>query len=409
MKFIVILILFSISVVPVAYGSEILATPKSELFGPNDWITIFVVVDGYAGGPVTWDATQPDGKVISGSLPSLQASKATHNIIRTAFDNQFGNWTVVYNYKDVQKSIDVSVEPLSVIITTDKDTYSKYDMATVQFSTNYYEPSAAKAETLYVNIVDEDGIQAKLVEEFKTKVSQASLIQQFSMDNFIKHNPSGTYHIIAKYYSVEVDVPFTISAVNSKTNIFLGSDKNLYDPGDDVEINIVVPEISANSGILTITYPSGKTNSTTISPVNPLNRIKYEGITNSEIGTFSAKFVYGTNVATKTFDVAAESLNKPIYKSETVAEDIVIPQWIRNNADWWSQNQITDYDFINAIQFMIREKIIVIPVLPNADSAVTEIPSWIKNNAKFWVNGEITDQEFAKSIAFLITSGIIKI
>ena len=170
-----------------------------------------------------------------------------------------------------------------------------------------------------------------------------------------------------------------------------------------------MPAISSNSGILTITFPSGKINSTSISPVSPLNRIKFEEITTLEIGTFTAKFTYGPNVATKTFDVVAESLKKPIYKSETIAEDIVIPPWVRNNADWWSKNQITDYDFTNAIQFMIREKIIVIPVLPTSDSTVKEIPGWIKNNAKFWVNGEITDQEFAKSIAFLVTSGIIKI
>jgi len=408
MKLFVALVFFLFVLVPVAYGSEITGTPKMEVFGPNDWITVFVVVDGYAGGSVEWTATQPDGKVISGSLPSLQASKATHNIIRTAFDNQFGNWTIQYNYKDTQKTVDVFVEPLELKITTDKETYGKYDKAIVKFSTNYYEPSASKAETLHVRILDDNGAPAKLVEEYNTKVSQASLVENFSIDNLLKHNPSGTYHIVAKYYSVTVDVPFTASSVNAKTNIFMGSDKNLYDPGDPVEINIVVPEVSLNSGILTITFPSGKTNTTTISPVAPLNRIKYEDVT-TEIGTFTAKFVYGPNIATKTFDVLAESLEKPMYKSEQIEDTVAIPQWVRNNADWWSKNQITDYDFKNALQYMIRENIIVIPVLPNSDSPVTEIPGWIKNNAKFWVNGEITDQEFAKSIAFLVTSGIIKI
>lgn len=409
MKLLVALIFLSFSIIPVAYGSEITGTPKMEVFGPNDWITVFVDVDGYAGGSVEWTATQPDGKVIAGSLPSLQASKATHNIIRTAFDNQFGNWTIQYNYKDTQKTLGVFVEPLEVEITTDKDTYGKFDKAIVKFSTNYYEPSASKAETLRVKILDDNGSPAKLVEEYKTKVSQASIVEVFSMDNLLKHNPSGTYHIVAKYYSVEVDVPFTASSVNAETNIFMGSDKNLYDPGDPVEINIVVPEISLNSGVLTITYPSGKTNTTTISPVTPLNRITFDDVTTSEIGTFTAKFVYGPNIVTKTFDVLAETLEKPMYKSENIEDTVAIPQWVRNNADWWSKNQITDYDFKNALQYMIRENIIVIPVLPSSDSPVTEIPGWIKNNAKFWVNGEITDQEFAKSIAFLVTSGIIKI
>lgn len=409
MKLFVVLVFFLSSLIPVAYGSEIIGTPKMEVFGPNDWITVFVVVDGYAGGSVDWTATQPDGKIITGSLPSLQASKATHNIIRTAFDNQFGNWTIQYNYKDIQKTVGVSVEPLEMIVTTDKDIYSKFDNAIVKFSTNYYEPSASKAETLHIKILDDNGSPAKLVEEFKIKVSQASIVQNFSIDNLLKHNPSGTYHIVTKYYSVVVDVPFTASSVNVKTNIFMGSDKNLYDPGDPVEINIIVPEISLHSGVLTITYPSGKTNTTTISPVAPMNRIKFADVTSSEIGTFTAKFVYGPNIVTKTFDVLAETLEKPIYKSENIEDEIAIPPWVRNNAEWWSKNQITDNDFKNALQYMIRKNIIVIPVLPNSDSTITEIPGWIKNNAKFWVDGQITDQEFAKSIAFLVTSGIIKI
>lgn len=408
MKFIIILILFSFTV-PVAYGSEILATPESELFGPNDWITIFVVIDGYAGGPVTWNATQPDGKIISGSLQSLQASKVTHNIIRTAFDNQFGHWTIEYQYKDLKKLIDVEVEPLTVLVTTDKDTYSKYDVATINFSTNYYEPNAAKAETLYVKILNDDGVPAKLVDSVKTKVSQPTMTNKFSIGTLLQHNPSGNYHVSVKYYSVQVDVPFFASGISTKTNIFLGSDKNLYDPGDPIEINIVVPDISTNSGILTITSPSGKLYTATVSPVLPLNRITFEEITSLEIGTFTAKFEYGRNIATKTFDVLAESLEKPSYPSEKIPDDIVIPNWIRNNAKWWANNQITDNDFATGIEFMIKEKIIVLPELPRSNSFVTQIPDWIKNTAKWWSDGEITDQEFAKSIAFLVTSGIIQI
>lgn len=94
-----------------------------------------------------------------------------------------------------------------------------------------------------------------------------------------------------------------------------------------------MPEISINSGILTITYPSGKTNITTVFSANPLNRIKFEDVTTSEIRTFTAKFVYGSNT-TKTFDVLAESLAKPMYKSEKIVDDVAIPQWVRNNAEW---------------------------------------------------------------------------
>jgi len=40
--------------------------------------------------------------------------------------------------------------------------------------------------------------------------------------------------------------------------------------------------------------------------------------------------------------------------------DYEIPDWIRNNAGWWASGEIDDASFINAIQFLIKERIIVI-------------------------------------------------
>lgn len=37
------------------------------------------------------------------------------------------------------------------------------------------------------------------------------------------------------------------------------------------------------------------------------------------------------------------------------------------------------------------------------------IPSWIKNTAGFWVNGQVSDQEFLNAIQFLINNGMIKV
>src|SRR3989338_2901949 len=162
MKFLFFLIFFSFIIPQIAYGSEISAIAEKELFGPNDWIKIFVDIDGYSGGVVNWNATQPDGTAVSGSLASLKASKATHTIIRNAFDNQFGHWKIEYQYNDAKKLIDVEIEPLIVSVKTDKLSYGTGDIAAVQFFTNYYDPISAKAECLYVKILDDKGIPAKL-------------------------------------------------------------------------------------------------------------------------------------------------------------------------------------------------------------------------------------------------------
>ena len=89
---------------------------------------------------------------------------------------------------------------------------------------------------------------------------------------------------------------------------------------------------------------------------------------------------------------------------------IVIPSWIRNNADWWSKDKITDDDFTKGIEYLIEQKIIKIPNLSGHTSGFEkDIPIWIKNNAGWWAEGKITDSDFVSGIEYLVSKGIIKI
>ena len=42
-------------------------------------------------------------------------------------------------------------------------------------------------------------------------------------------------------------------------------------------------------------------------------------------------------------------------------------------------------------------------------STSTEIPGWIKNNAEWWADDQIDDKSFVTAIQWLITNGIIKL
>jgi len=35
-----------------------------------------------------------------------------------------------------------------------------------------------------------------------------------------------------------------------------------------------------------------------------------------------------------------------------------IPGWVKNNAEWWANGQVSDNEFVNAIQFLVKEGII---------------------------------------------------
>jgi len=49
-----------------------------------------------------------------------------------------------------------------------------------------------------------------------------------------------------------------------------------------------------------------------------------------------------------------------ISSKNTILSPKEIPSWIKNTADWWSNNQITDEEFLSAIQYLTNSKIIEI-------------------------------------------------
>ena len=86
-----------------------------------------------------------------------------------------------------------------------------------------------------------------------------------------------------------------------------------------------------------------------------------------------------------------------------------IPVWIKNNAGWWADGQISDSAFIDGIEWLIQNEIIQIPKLVDSTSISSEIPVWIKNNAGWWADGQISDSAFIEGIEWLIQYGIIEV
>ncbi|RNJ77575.1 MAG: peptidase, partial [Nitrosopumilus sp. H8] len=83
--------------------------------------------------------------------------------------------------------------------------------------------------------------------------------------------------------------------------------------------------------------------------------------------------------------------------------------WIKDTTKLWINGDIDDATFVNGIQFLINEGIIVIPPTAQGSSDSAEIPSWIKDTAKLWINGDIDDATFVNGIQFLIKEGIISL
>jgi hypothetical protein len=88
---------------------------------------------------------------------------------------------------------------------------------------------------------------------------------------------------------------------------------------------------------------------------------------------------------------------------------ISVPSWVKNNAGWWANDQISDSDFVKGIEYMIKEGIIKTDYTPSGDDSSQKIPAWIKNNAGWWSEGQIDDKTFVSGIQYLIKVGIIKV
>ena len=90
-------------------------------------------------------------------------------------------------------------------------------------------------------------------------------------------------------------------------------------------------------------------------------------------------------------------------------DEVSIPDWIRNNASWWSQEQIDDNTFIQGIEYLIKKQVITISYTTQENLESEEIPSWIRNNASWWAAGQIDDETFIQGLEYLILKGIIHV
>jgi len=98
----------------------------------------------------------------------------------------------------------------------------------------------------------------------------------------------------------------------------------------------------------------------------------------------------------------------PVVVNRIGIEQTSIPAWIKNNAGWWATDQISDSSFLQGIQYLIKEEIIIIPPTEAMESTGSQVvPAWIKNNAGWWATDQISDSSFLQGIQYLVQNGII--
>ena len=141
-------------------------------------------------------------------------------------------------------------------------------------------------------------------------------------------------------------------------------------------------------------------------------------------GVFNSDYIFSSEIESGSYQIQFEHMDeKSTIHTLEISEkcghvepeifkksETAIPDWIKNNAEWWAEGQIDDNSFVQGIQFMIKENIILIPNLPESSSETAEsVPAWVKNNAEWWAEGQIDDNSFVKGIEYLVKVGIIQV
>jgi hypothetical protein len=204
-----------------------------------------------------------------------------------------------------------------------------------------------------------------------------------------------------KNFAIIIFTIIFISEVNSASAISLSiqTDKSEYQYRDLLSFVIQVSDVTGEPLTLHIRDESGKNSSPIMLQIN--NSTTTITARESFDPTVYKQGIYFLDAE---YSGVKASTSFKIVSTET----IVIPSWVKNLGKWWSQELVTDKDFARGIEYLIKEKIIVIPQSKSHDSSgTTKIPAWIKTNAGWWAENRISDSDFASGIQYLIKNGII--
>lgn len=120
-------------------------------------------------------------------------------------------------------------------------------------------------------------------------------------------------------------------------------------------------------------------------------------------GEYLIRLVYAlpSKVAQTNFEFSNNMISESVISS--------MPIWIKNVGKFWCNDQIEDSEFVGAIEYLIKENIIILDESPSHLKESKYMPIWVKNNACWWADGKIPDIDFISGIEFLVNIGTIRV
>jgi plastocyanin len=284
-------------------------------------------------------------------------------------------------------------------------------------STSYWPPEIQAMQNDTVQWINNDTVTHTVTSGVPDKPAYYGKI--FDSDTI---NPGETYslkiptgHEWSAYYYFDKIHPWMtgkidvgVAYLGTSPDFNIETDKEVYSNGDTVRISGIVTNTDQITPVIIQIFDSQR-NLVFLNQTNILqdHSFLYEFKATNSIfktdGNYKIKSYYG-------FPSTITDVNISVNQTQSsISNTYYIPQYIKNNAKWWASGEITDNEFINAIQFLIKNGYMLIHTSNISKISSQIIPVWIKNNAGNWTAGKISDDEFASSISYLINHSIIQV
>jgi len=118
----------------------------------------------------------------------------------------------------------------------------------------------------------------------------------------------------------------------------------------------------------------------------------------------------GTSIPTEEISLNYEKI---IY-SNTSDSTKKIPDWIKSTAKFWVDRNVSDREFIDALGFLVKERIIEVEVQSQLEennqffNEKPEVPAWIAQTTDWWINSQVPEDQFLEGIKWMIKNKIIR-
>ena len=183
--------------------------------------------------------------------------------------------------------------------------------------------------------------------------------------------------------------------------VSIETSQETYHYGEHLSITIIVSEITGDAATIYI-IDTEERKSLLLNP--PIFQ---------ETTEFPSNFPFDATIwktGTYMLEIEYSGSKSSVQFSIEDTGEIALPFWIKDLAYMWiTEPLVTDKDFARAVEYLIQKEIIKIPYTEPEGEMIASIPDWVKNNAEWWITEKISDTEFTLSLQYLIKKGIITV